>query len=82
MLLLLISTLQCSETFSPLGQLKNIDLYFNPKLFQPGSDCVPPISLAFDVLENSEEITNIGESPTVIVSHGGQSNMVTTQVLL
>ena len=51
------------DTFAPLKKLKSIDLYFNPKLFQPaGGSCLPPISLAFDVLEHSAKMTNIGKT--------------------
>ena len=57
----LFSTLVISDTFAPLKKLESIDLYFNPKLFQPGAGTgLPPISLAFDVLEQWTAMENIG----------------------
>ena len=50
-----------AETFKPLKLLRNIDLFFNPKLFQPGVDtCIPPIATSFSMFKTTSKILNLG----------------------
>jgi hypothetical protein len=52
-----------SDTFLPLRNLQHVDLYYNPKLFQPGLDtCTLPISVALTSLQQDHNFANLGRN--------------------
>ena len=54
-------TLFYLDAFKPLSRLQSIELFFNPKLFQPGFEsCVPPITVSFSVFKVSSILHNLG----------------------
>ena len=51
-----------SDVFQPLKNLEHVDLYYNPKLFQPGFDsCSLPISRGLSGLEHHANFANLGK---------------------
>ena len=50
------------DVFQPLKNLEHVDLYYNPKLFQPGFDsCSLPISRGLSGLEHHANFANLGK---------------------
>ena len=52
----------CTDAFLPLPHLDHVDLYYNPKLFQPGLDtCTLPITRALASLQQDYNFQNLGK---------------------
>ena len=69
-------TYNFTETFKPLKLLRNIDLFFNPKLFQPGSDaCIPPIAASFSLFKTTSTIKSLGNLFYFFVLRKSQLNI-------
>ena len=55
------------DAFKPLSRLQSIELFFNPKLFQPGFEsCVPPITVSFSVFKVSSILHNLGKGQIIL----------------
>ena len=55
------------DSLKPLIHLRNIDLFFNPKLFQPSlGSCVPPIAVSFNFFRTTTTLRTLGKLSLVL----------------